>query len=77
MIAAKVKEIIESELGCDHDLVTDDANLFTTLGTDSLDIIEIVMAMEEEFGIDITDEEGEGFQTVGDIVKYVEGAVEG
>ena len=68
---AKVKEIIINELGVEADKVTNEASFVEDLGADSLDTVELVMAFEEEFGIEIPDEDAEGLQTVGDAVKYL------
>jgi len=69
--AARVKEIIASELGVEIEKVTDDAHFVDDLGADSLDTVELVMAFEEEFGIEIPDEDAEGMQTVGDAISYL------
>ncbi|MEX0891457.1 MAG: acyl carrier protein [Gemmatimonadota bacterium] len=69
---AKVKEIIINELGVESEKVTTDASFVEDLGADSLDTVELVMAFEEEFGIEIPDEDAEKLQTVGDAVKYLE-----
>ncbi|MDH3222937.1 MAG: acyl carrier protein [Gemmatimonadota bacterium] len=68
---AKVKEIIINELGVEADKVTPEASFVEDLGADSLDTVELVMAFEEEFGIDIPDEDAEQMRTVGDAVKYI------
>jgi acyl carrier protein len=68
----KVKEIIVEQLGVNEADVVDSASFVDDLGADSLDTVELVMAFEEEFGIEIPDEDAEGIQTVGDAVKYVE-----
>jgi len=70
-IADSVKEIIASELGVEVEKVTDDAHFVDDLGADSLDTVELVMAFEEEFGIEIPDEDAEEMQTVGDAVEYL------
>ncbi|HSM04854.1 MAG TPA: acyl carrier protein [Longimicrobiales bacterium] len=76
--ASKVREIIVNELGVEADKVTDDASFVEDLGADSLDTVELVMAFEEEFGIDIPDEDAEQLRTVGDAIKYLkENASEG
>jgi len=67
----KVKEIIINELGVDPEKVTGDASFVEDLGADSLDTVELVMAFEEEFGIDIPDEDAEQMQTVGDAIAYM------
>ena len=68
----KVKEIIVDSLSCDEDAVTLEANLKEDLEADSLDAVEVIMAIEDEFGIEIPDEEAQNFKTVGDICKFVE-----
>ena len=69
---ARVKEIIIDELGVEADKVTSDASFVDDLGADSLDTVELVMAFEEEFGIDIPDEDAEQMRTVGDAISYIE-----
>ena len=69
--AARVREIIINELGVEAEKVTDEASFVEDLGADSLDTVELVMAFEEEFGIDIPDEDAEQMRTVGDAVKYL------
>jgi acyl carrier protein len=69
--AAKVREIIVNELGVEAEKVTDEASFVEDLGADSLDTVELVMAFEEEFGIDIPDEDAEQLRTVGDAIKYL------
>lgn len=71
-VAAKVKEIIVDELGVETDKVTTDASFVDDLGADSLDTVELIMAFEEEFEIDIPDEDAEQMRTVGDAVAYIE-----
>lgn len=70
-IGSRVREIIVNELGVEADKVTDGASFVEDLGADSLDTVELVMAFEEEFGIDIPDEDAEQMRTVGDAVKYL------
>jgi len=70
-IEARVREIIINELGVESEKVTDDASFVEDLGADSLDTVELVMAFEEEFGIDIPDEDAEQMRTVGHAVKYL------
>lgn len=72
-VEGKVKEIIINELGVEADKVTNEASFVEDLGADSLDTVELVMAFEEEFGIEIPDEDAEQLQTVGDAVKYLKG----
>ena len=73
-IEDKVKSIIVEQLGVSEGEVTTDAKFIEDLGADSLDTVELVMAFEEEFSIEVPDEEAEKLQTVGDVVTYVEGA---
>lgn len=68
----KVKDIIVEQLGVNPDQVTTDAKFIEDLGADSLDTVELVMAFEEEFGIEVPDEEAEKLQSVGDVVSYVD-----
>ena len=70
--AAKVKEIIINELGVDPEKVTPEASFVDDLGADSLDTVELVMAFEEEFTIDIPDEDAEQMRTVGEAIAYIE-----
>lgn len=70
-IDARVREIIINELGVEPEKVTDDASFVDDLGADSLDTVELVMAFEEEFGLDIPDEDAEKMRTVGDAVRYL------
>lgn len=72
MVFDKVKEIIIDQLDVDADKVTAGANIQDDLGADSLDVVDLVMSLEEEFDIEIPDEAVEGIKTVGDIVKYIE-----
>ena len=74
---ARVREIIINELGVEAEKVTDEASFVEDLGADSLDTVELVMAFEEEFGIDIPDEDAEQMRTVGDANKYLNENVEG
>ncbi|MCC8191501.1 MAG: acyl carrier protein [Ruminococcus sp.] len=69
----KVKEIIIDQLDVDEDKVTMEASIVDDLGADSLDIVDMVMTLEEEFDVKISDEEVENVKTVGDIVKIIEG----
>ncbi|MBN2289311.1 MAG: acyl carrier protein [Candidatus Glassbacteria bacterium] len=70
--AQKVKEIIIEKLGVDAEKVTDDASFVEDLGADSLDTVELVMDFEEEFDLEIPDEEAEKLTTVGAAIKYLE-----
>jgi len=68
----KVRGVIVEQLNVDADDVNEDASFVDDLGADSLDIVELVMALEEEFGISIPDEEAENIKLVGDAVAYIE-----
>jgi acyl carrier protein len=68
----KIKAIIVEQLGVDESEVTPEAHFIDDLGADSLDTVELVMALEEEFGIEISDEDAEKIQTVGDVAKYID-----
>jgi acyl carrier protein len=74
---ARVREIITNELGVEPEKVTNDASFVDDLGADSLDTVELVMAFEEEFGIDIPDEDAEQMRTVGDAIDYLKKNSEG
>ena len=71
-IFEKVKEIIVERLSVDEKDVIKDASFIDDLGADSLDTVELVMALEEEFGLEIPDEDAEKIASVGDAVKYIE-----
>ena len=73
-IEAKVKKIVAEQLGVDPSQVTPEASFIEDLGADSLDTVELVMALEEEFGQEIPDEEAEKLEAVGDVIKYIEDA---
>jgi len=68
----KVKDIIAEELGVEREKLTDEASFMEDLGADSLDTVELVMAFEKEFDIDIPDEEAEKLRTVGDALRYLQ-----
>ena len=70
-VEAKVKEIIVEQLNADAAAVVPEAKFVDDLGADSLDTVELVMALEEEFGIEIADEDAEKIGTVGDAINYV------
>lgn len=72
MTLDKIKEIIAEQLSVEEDAVKMDTHLMKDLEADSLDAVEIIMAIEDEFGIEVPDEDAEKFQTVSDIVNYVE-----
>jgi acyl carrier protein len=71
-IAQRVKDIVVEQLGVNPDEVTEGASFIDDLGADSLDTVELVMALEEEFDAEIPDEDAENIKTVGDAIKYIE-----
>ena len=71
-VADRVKKIIVDQLGVEEDLVTPEASFVDDLGADSLDTVELVMALEEEFGIEIPDEDAEKITRVKEAVEYIE-----
>ena len=70
-LETRVKEIIAEELGVEKEKLSNDASFMEDLGADSLDTVELVMAFEKEFDIDIPDEEAEKLRTVGDALNYL------
>lgn len=70
-ILEKVKEITIDQLGCDEDAVTAEATFINELEADSLDMVELMMALEEEFDVEIPDEDAEKISSVGDAVAYI------
>jgi acyl carrier protein len=75
-IEEKVKDIIAEELGVEREKVTPNASFMEDLGADSLDTVELVMAFEKEFDVDIPDEDAEKLRTVGDALKYLHAKME-
>ena len=71
-VAATVKRIVVDHLGVEENKVTEEASFIDDLGADSLDTVELVMAFEEEFGSEISDNEAEKILTVGDAIKFIE-----
>ena len=71
-IEEKVKQIIIEQLGVNAEQVTPDASFVEDLGADSLDTVELVMAFEEEFSVEVPDEDAETLKSVGDVIKYIE-----
>ena len=71
-IADRIKDIIVEQLGVNADQIIPGAKFIEDLGADSLDTVELVMALEEEFGTEIPDEDAEKLQSVGDVIKFVE-----
>ncbi|WP_022851334.1 acyl carrier protein [Limisalsivibrio acetivorans] len=70
-IEAKVKEIIAEQLNAEEDAIKPESSFIDDLDADSLDTVELIMAFEEEFGIEIPDEEAEKIKTVGDAINYI------
>ncbi|ADR36825.1 MULTISPECIES: acyl carrier protein [Oceanithermus] len=71
-ILDKVKAVVVEKLGVEADKVTPEARFIEDLGADSLDIVELVMGLEDEFGLEISDEEAEKIRTVGDAIKFIQ-----
>ena len=71
-VAERVKKIVVEHLGVEPEKVTEGANFIDDLGADSLDTVELVMAFEEEFNVEIPDDAAETIQTVGDAIKFLE-----
>lgn len=74
MILEKIKDIMEEELGMDRNEVTLESDIIKDLGLDSLDIVTLIMAVEDEYGFTADDDEIVNLKTVGDVVKYIENA---
>lgn len=72
MVFEKIKTIIVDQLDVDEDKITNNSSITDDLGADSLDVVDLVMSLEDEFDLEIPDEEVENINTVGDIVKYIE-----
>ena len=72
VIFDKLKELVVDQLGVEEDEVTMEATMQDDLGADSLDLVDLVMSVEEEFGVKVADEDLENIKTVGDIVNYIE-----
>jgi len=72
MVFEKIRDLVVEQLGIDADMVKPETNMMKDLEADSLDAVEIILGIEEEFGLDIPDEEAEKFETVQDLVDYVE-----
>ena len=76
MVFEKIKGIIADRLGIDENEIKLESNFVNDLGADSLDVVELVMALEEEFEVEIADEDAEKVGTVSDVVKYVSSKIE-
>ena len=68
----KIKSIVADQLGVDEDQITEDASFIDDLGADSLDTVELIMAFEEEFDVEIPDEDAQKIKTVKDVIEYIE-----
>ncbi|EDP74633.1 acyl carrier protein [Hydrogenivirga sp. 128-5-R1-1] len=73
----RIKEIIADQLGVEQEKIVPEAKFVEDLGADSLDVVELIMAFEEEFGIEIPDDDAEKIQTVGDVINYLKEKVGG
>ncbi|MFQ6117199.1 MAG: acyl carrier protein [Candidatus Bipolaricaulia bacterium] len=76
-IAERVKKIIEEQLMVDASEITNEATFIDDLGADSLDVVEMIMELEDEFGIEVPDDEAEKLTTVGEAIEYIKARVEG
>jgi acyl carrier protein len=76
-IEQRVKEIIADQLGVEIEKITPEAKFVDDLGADSLDVVELIMAFEEEFGIEIPDEDAEKIASVGDVLNYIKSKQQG
>ncbi|MEG0910470.1 MAG: acyl carrier protein [Ruthenibacterium sp.] len=72
MVFERIREIICDQLDLEEDKVTMDSDIIEDFDADSLDIVDLVMSLEDEFGLEVPDDQIEGFHTVGDIVRYIE-----
>ena len=72
MIYEKVCQILSFQLGIDEDKISATSDIFEDLGADSLDVVELLMSLEDEFGLTIEDDQVQDFHTVGDVVSYIE-----
>ncbi len=72
MVFEKLKEVLVEEIGVDPEDVTMDSNMVTDIGADSLDIVQLLIKMEKEYGFKFSDEEMKNVKTVGDVVRYIE-----
>lgn len=75
MVFEKVKEMLCEQLDVEEDKVTPEASIVDDLGADSLDVVDLIMSLEEEFDVEVPDEDVENMKTVGDIVKYIENKI--
>ncbi|MCQ2455195.1 MAG: acyl carrier protein [Clostridia bacterium] len=76
MVFDKIKELLALQLDCDADDMTMDTKILEDLGADSLDVVEMLMSIDDEFGIEIPDEEIENLKTIGDVVNYIQNNID-
>lgn len=76
MVFDKIKEILASQLDADAGEMTMETKILDDLGADSLDVVEMLMAIDDEFGIEIPDEKIEGLKTIGDVVEYIQSNID-
>lgn len=76
MVFEKIKGIVSQQLGVDADEITMDSTFVEDLGADSLDVVELVMAMEDEFDLEIDEEEADGISTISDVVEYIKAKID-
>ena len=72
MVFERIREIICDQLDLDEDKVTTESDIVEDFDADSLDVVDLVMSLEDEFGLEVPDEQIENFRTVGDVVRYIE-----
>ena len=72
MVVERIREIICDQLDLEEDKVTMDSDIMEDFEADSLDVVDLVMSIEDEFGLEVPDEQIENFRTVGDVVRYIE-----
>lgn len=75
MVFEKVKEMLCEQLDVEEEKVTAESSIVDDLGADSLDVVDMIMSLEEEFDVEIPDEDVENMKTVGDVVKYIENKI--
>ena len=76
MVLDKLKEILAAQFGLDEDSINESTDIAGDLGADSLDVVEMIMSLEDEFAVTISDEAVADLKTVGDVVRYIEGMLE-
>ena len=75
MVLDKIKDMLEKQLGIDKSKITEDSDIIKDIGADSLDIVELLMDAENEWGITIEEEDVKNLHTIGDVVKYIESRI--